>query len=831
MSVNIYFLKPELNNDGKSSAEKMFVKGRNINGNDSLIFNHYILDLNYLWDYRDKNKDFYSNLREIVSDELTKLKSPQNKKSDTTNPILRIELSDKTVFWIEYPLEKQQNKLISSLNVFLKDNSSFDSIAHDNTIFKENVLNFDIKKILETFSGFNYKNMIIFRKIGENRVFAIVYGQAGKWLSTTASERFGLKVFFKSPSTFLTELQVISIFSQNQKFTKERLRNPTENFEGFSLLYPYGEMLLNVKGTLNIENNEGKETKISVSAGKNLELYFNIDSEKVPSIDSLLNWLYKTFNSAKYQKLEAGPFIDNIEKVSDPLHLSYNEQTLNLNSFLYNFLTNSPRDLSEKEIENNMKMECYVYCPDFESFFSGEKIYIRYNGSKNSVELPEDYLDNFLNTNKKSNENLTMRERILKVVGLENSNKLKEIEESKEKISKLMGYLRKTVISVNNKEFSALKFISLVLSLNPNDKTIYFLSNREWYKFTDKGVANIINMYEHVSSECEKETKKSKTSSRVPYLVEDVNSPIYKLVFEDEGEYNWKICEANENLIYFDKENFYGYIENKYNYKLEICDFYDFKNDIFFHVKRYENSEKLAHLFNQGNASAQILNFLKQPQWKSGFDNHRSIPMENIIKENIRNQMKLKLLIKFKNILKNQSFLNEEDFEILSAYLLPYQSVTLDKKEDEKLNKVIEILEENNLLNDEKIKSSIKNRKIKKWERKKIITDIIFKKTQEELEKETKKIKENSTSEIKTLVEDYKNLEKNIKAVEKLNFNNSQISFLILKEKANVKENKKTDIPLLAQVLFLDVRKILWNASKPRECSIYFNYVTFKNKK
>ncbi len=101
--------------------------------------------------------------------------------------------------------------------------------------------------------------------------------------------------------------------------------------------------------------------------------------------------------------------------------------------------------------------------------------------------------------------------------------------------------------------------------------------------------------------------------------------------YEDksEGDYNSRVANLDDNLIFFDKELFKL---QKAKSGFEFCDLFRKTNDLI-HVKRYGQSSKLSHLFAQELVSAEV--FLMEKECREKMNEH--LPDElKLIDTNVR---------------------------------------------------------------------------------------------------------------------------------------------------------------------------------------------------
>lgn len=114
------------------------------------------------------------------------------------------------------------------------------------------------------------------------------------------------------------------------------------------------------------------------------------------------------------------------------------------------------------------------------------------------------------------------------------------------------------------------------------EKNLYTLINGKWYKI-DIDFLSLLN----------------ERIQEIP--VSNISLPDYDV--KSEEEYNKKVVENNKEFVLMDKKNIsYG----SGGSRIELCDIYT-KDKKLIHVKRYDGSSVLSHLFSQGLVSTQLI--------------------------------------------------------------------------------------------------------------------------------------------------------------------------------------------------------------------------------
>lgn len=289
------------------------------------------------------------------------------------------------------------------------------------------------------------------------------------------------------------------------------------------------------------------------------------------NIKSILRKCYDYYLKNDYR--ESFPWVDNVKIIK-------NKENINtLNKIIFDYFDNNIND-NKVNVENDLKIWMSVpdniNWEDFECF--------KYSNS--DVEYGDILIEDFIEINQKIRKE--------KQIDFSEKN-LKQIEIST--ISSSSGF--------QAEHWKAYNCIYAELEYN---KKLYLLSNGNWYLLDNDYREGINNFYENIDY--------------LENYLPDASSNI------KEGSYNANVSKANPSFILFDKKN----IILKGLTPIEFCDLFDTNEKNIIHVKNYQSSATLSHLFNQGVVSAEL--FINNEEFRNEVNNINKV-IDNFDKNKI----------------------------------------------------------------------------------------------------------------------------------------------------------------------------------------------------
>ena len=253
---------------------------------------------------------------------------------------------------------------------------------------------------------------------------------------------------------------------------------------------------------------------------------------------------------------------------------------------------NKIKKATQKETENlNNKFNKILKSNDCEKIFISDK----------DILEPDSFFCYKIEESKDELDNITFDD-------IKNNIKNLDVETLKKK------YIKVFKNSDDKNPISWKIFDCLVFDLEYENKKFY-LSKGIWYEIDSNFIKNVeenFNNYLDNSIHFIDFTDEHNEELRI-------GKEYYR---NGEAHYNYKVSQQDENLILFDKK----IIKLKNYSKLEICDLYDKKNHIFYHIKRGNESPSLSHLWNQGLISEEVCRINEIEEYKNSFNKYGGIP-------------------------------------------------------------------------------------------------------------------------------------------------------------------------------------------------------------